>query len=352
MVFVSSLELRRRYASADLPAGSTRFLLDGVNHVALVSSDMRRTCDFYGGVLGLRLVKTIQLPGGGQHFFFDTGRGSLLAFFWWPQLQPGSPGVTQVSPQRLLRTGDFRTAIGTMNHVAWNVGYERLRSYRQILFKAGVLVSPILHHTDDPAAHPPGFAERRDAPGVYMSSIYFWGPVSSSLFARKFGPFVKMHNQFTRQQVLCPCPICFDLCSFGVHQCAYHQDKLYFAINHKGVVACLEIRFEITTKAHRAMTDFLPRSERTAQHSQLFNLRPQASDLFHVNSVRYLSHISPSLGGHVCFCGDPQDGEYLELIAQHSAFHPEKDVEHLPEGAAQLEEPRRPGRPGFDDDDD
>lgn len=37
-----------------------------------------RTCRFYGGVLGLRLSKTIALPGGGQHFFFDlNGNGSL-----------------------------------------------------------------------------------------------------------------------------------------------------------------------------------------------------------------------------------------------------------------------------------
>ena len=50
--------------------GSDAMQISGFNHLALVSSDMERTCEFYGGVLGLRLEKTISLPGGGQHFFF------------------------------------------------------------------------------------------------------------------------------------------------------------------------------------------------------------------------------------------------------------------------------------------
>lgn len=38
--------------------------LAGINHLALTSSDMARTCDFMCGVLGLRLSKTIALVGG------------------------------------------------------------------------------------------------------------------------------------------------------------------------------------------------------------------------------------------------------------------------------------------------
>ena len=40
----------------------------GVNHLALVCKDMARTVDFYSGVLGMPLIKTIEIPGGGQHF--------------------------------------------------------------------------------------------------------------------------------------------------------------------------------------------------------------------------------------------------------------------------------------------
>jgi len=46
------------------------FELRGINHLALVCRDMERTVDFYTNVLGLPLVKTIELPAGmGQHFF-------------------------------------------------------------------------------------------------------------------------------------------------------------------------------------------------------------------------------------------------------------------------------------------
>ena len=63
--------------------GNAEFELRGINHLALVCRDMARTVDFYSGVLGMPLVKTIELPfGGGQHFFFDIGGGDCLAFFW------------------------------------------------------------------------------------------------------------------------------------------------------------------------------------------------------------------------------------------------------------------------------
>ena len=66
------------------------FDLGGVNHLALVCSDMKRTVEFYTEVLGMRLIKTLDLPGGaGQHFFFDMGGGNALAFFWFPDAPAG-----------------------------------------------------------------------------------------------------------------------------------------------------------------------------------------------------------------------------------------------------------------------
>ena len=62
---------------------NTEFALSGVNHVALVCSDMARTVDFYSNVLGMPLIKALDLPGGmGQHFFFDAGNGDCVAFFY------------------------------------------------------------------------------------------------------------------------------------------------------------------------------------------------------------------------------------------------------------------------------
>ena len=63
----------------------------------MVSSDMKRTIDFYSGVLGMPLIKTIDLPGDmGQHFFFDCGGGDCVAFFWFPTRPTASPA----SPRR------------------------------------------------------------------------------------------------------------------------------------------------------------------------------------------------------------------------------------------------------------
>ena len=42
---------------------NSEFQLGGINHVALVCSDMQKTVDFYSGVLGMPLIKSLDLPG-------------------------------------------------------------------------------------------------------------------------------------------------------------------------------------------------------------------------------------------------------------------------------------------------
>ena len=59
---------------------------------------------------------------------------------------------------RMLTTGDFATAHGSVNHVAWNVPADKLRDYRKLVKKAGVFASPILFHTDDTES---GFEDKR-----------------------------------------------------------------------------------------------------------------------------------------------------------------------------------------------
>ncbi len=41
---------------------NTEFELGGINHVALVCSDMARTVDFYSNILGMPLIKALDLP--------------------------------------------------------------------------------------------------------------------------------------------------------------------------------------------------------------------------------------------------------------------------------------------------
>ena len=107
---------------------NTEFELSGINHLALVCKDMARTVDFYTNVLGMPLVKTIELPMGmGQHFFFDCGGGDCIAFFWFPNAPEAAPGVS--SAAALPGVGDLTTAHGSMNHVAFNVPVDKFDEY-------------------------------------------------------------------------------------------------------------------------------------------------------------------------------------------------------------------------------
>ena len=158
------------------------FDLGGVNHLALVCSDMRRTVDFYTTVLGMRLIKTIELPaaavgfpgtagagGPGQHFFFDMGGGNALAFFWFPDVPDPVPGIS--NPVTVPGIGEWTSAVGSMNHVAFNVPEEKFREYRARLKAKGVAVSPVIDHDDSPL----GVAAQLH-PGVFVRSFYFQDP--------------------------------------------------------------------------------------------------------------------------------------------------------------------------------
>ncbi len=146
------------------------FQLQGLHHLALVCRDMNRTVDFYCQTLGLRLIKTIALPDGGKHFFFDIGHGSALAFFWFPQAPAAAPGIASVDPVA-LQSGDITTAHGSMNHVAFKVPLEQLAVYREQLITKGVQVTPILHHADVPE----GYVAEADEK-TFLSSFYFFDP--------------------------------------------------------------------------------------------------------------------------------------------------------------------------------
>ena len=52
----------------------------GINHLALITTDMDATVRFWHGVLGAPLVATIGTPGF-RHYFFDFGPEQTVAFF-------------------------------------------------------------------------------------------------------------------------------------------------------------------------------------------------------------------------------------------------------------------------------
>ena len=82
-------ELRNRYLlpSSERPQSAAR----GLHHMALISSDVAATIDFYQGVLGFPLTELFENRDyvDSTHFFFDIGNGNLLAFFDFPGLDLG-----------------------------------------------------------------------------------------------------------------------------------------------------------------------------------------------------------------------------------------------------------------------
>lgn len=171
------------------------FQLRGFNHLALVCRDMARTVDFYTNVLGMPLIKTLDLPGGsGQHFFFDVGNGDSLAFFWFPDAPEAAPGVA--SPEALVGRGSNTTAHGSMNHVAFDVPAEKIEEYRERLVAKGIDVTPMFNHDDSPAQIS---AEMTD--DVFVRSIYFFDPdgvlLEFACWTKEFGPDDAKHAPAT-----------------------------------------------------------------------------------------------------------------------------------------------------------
>lgn len=163
-----------------------RFELNGVNHLALVCRDMARTVEFYTNVLGMPLVKTIELPAGmGQHFFFDCGGGDCLAFFWFPDAPDGIPGVS--APEARPDQGKLTSAVGSMNHVAFSVPADRIEQYRDRLLAAGVECTEVANHDDSEW----GISEAVH-PGVFVRSVYFQDPdgilLELACWTRALGP--------------------------------------------------------------------------------------------------------------------------------------------------------------------
>ena len=148
------------------------FELRGINHLALVCRDMAETIEWYQDVLGMKLVKTLELPEGrGQHFFLDMGNGvDGIAFFWFPEAPESESGVTRQDRRGV-------TAISTMNHVAFDVPAERFDDYRRKLREKGVQVTPIVNHADSlDGGAKPDYDPATDGGDVFIRSMYFKDP--------------------------------------------------------------------------------------------------------------------------------------------------------------------------------
>ncbi|MFP6714949.1 MAG: VOC family protein [Alphaproteobacteria bacterium] len=125
-------ELRSRYlSSAD--SGNGEVGTDGVDHLALISSDLGATIEFYTSVLQMRLTKIVanRDEPTSTHIFLDMGGGNLLAFFDFP------------------KRGDESTVrgIGSMHHVALKATSVRFKALIVRLKNKGIAYS--LHGTEE-----------------------------------------------------------------------------------------------------------------------------------------------------------------------------------------------------------
>src|SRR3954468_5680208 len=111
-------------ASGTRPGSSAR----GVHHVALISSDVERTVEFYQDLLEFPLTEMFENRdyGGSTHFFFDIGNGNALAFFDLPGLD----------------LGPYAEVLGGLHHLAISVEPERWQHLKDKLEAAGV---PFVH---------------------------------------------------------------------------------------------------------------------------------------------------------------------------------------------------------------
>ncbi len=124
--------LRSTYLS-DNPAESASVSTGGVDHLALICSDVGATIEFYTEVLHMRLARIISNRDDptSTHIFLDMGGGNMLAFFDFPE-HGAAPAVR---------------GIGAMHHVALKAGAAQYRAIVKNLKSRGI--SHSIHGTED-----------------------------------------------------------------------------------------------------------------------------------------------------------------------------------------------------------
>jgi catechol 2,3-dioxygenase-like lactoylglutathione lyase family enzyme len=116
----AALRAKHLDESGARPPSSAR----GLHHLALLSSDVEQTINFYQGLLEFPLTELFENRDyqGSTHFFFDIGNGNLLAFFDFPGLD----------------LGRYAEVLGGLHHIAISITPDRWEHLRAKLETAGV----------------------------------------------------------------------------------------------------------------------------------------------------------------------------------------------------------------------
>ena len=109
----------------------------GINHLALITTDMDATVRFYHGTLGARLVATIGTPEF-RHYFFEFGPQCTVAFFEY----------TDVTIEPFSKPAGVPDSRATQfDHLALNLPDENaLHDLRRRLAEAHCEVTDIVEH--------------------------------------------------------------------------------------------------------------------------------------------------------------------------------------------------------------
>lgn len=115
---------RARITDTYLTKADTASTARGIHHVALLSSDVERTVQFYQELLEFPMLEIFENRDykGSNHFFFSLGNGNTLAFFDFPGLD----------------LGPYAEVLGGLHHVAISVEPETWQRLRTKLDDAGV----------------------------------------------------------------------------------------------------------------------------------------------------------------------------------------------------------------------
>lgn len=115
----------------------------GINHLALITTDMDQTVRFWHGVLRAELVATIALPSF-RHYFFRTGPTSTVAFFEYTDQVTGEtlPSDAIVKP-----AGEYDRRAGQFDHLSLDLPDEAaLTALQARLSAAGCEVTEVVDH--------------------------------------------------------------------------------------------------------------------------------------------------------------------------------------------------------------
>ncbi len=120
----------------------TELSLNGVHHSARPTWKIKETVEFYRDTLGLPLVHVVSARGWGSaehpdfiHFFFESGQGSTIAFFYYL-------GTDQ--PEHLVHHPRYDSDAA---HTSWKVeSKEELAAWRHRLEEKGVKIMYQIEH--------------------------------------------------------------------------------------------------------------------------------------------------------------------------------------------------------------